>query len=624
VERHNSCLNTLAIIEYVRRYHGRPEDLLEGLKEDLRGFPDPLAFLSDPNNWVSADVCRKMFLNARRVTGDDQVAYKIGFESVAHKRLGYIQRILLMALGSPRMTINRIESINEKFNRNKKIDVVSIEKGRTRIRLHWDPNLSLSPDFCAFNRGIYSAIPTVWGLPAAKVEEAQCQFKGASCCEFEVRFEEPSIYHRLRLFLSNRFNLLTETLLELERDKHLLEQKYSEVQNLNRRLQQRVDQLLSIQQASGAILSELNYTKLFPTVLDLFIKAIDYSRGMIMLVDEEEGVLRYVHGVGADPHTMKLLRGYEIPLTRHENILARVAVSGRPVVAQDARRYGLNPNNIVIHNFNPESFVLLPLTAQGKVIGILAADRSSSAPPVSTPGEEFLSGFANQVALAIENVRMYHELKDGFLSSIQALASAVEAKDPYTRGHSERVARFSVQLAKRIGLPAREIDYLHSMCLLHDIGKIGIDRQLLNKKGPIQPSELEIIRRHPLIGEMIVKPLKLSQDEAAIVRNHHERFDGLGYPDGLKGEDIPKAVRVASLCDAFDAMVSDRSYRKALLMEDALPELIQGAGTQFDPELVAQFSEMIEQGELEFWPEIEEAFRPGQSPRRDFMESRSP
>jgi len=319
---------------------------------------------------------------------------------------------------------------------------------------------------------------------------------------------------------------------------------------------------------------------------------------MIMLVDDEEGVLRYMAAVGEEPEVLKALDGYEIPLSRTENILVRVALNGRPVVAEEASLYNLNPENVIIRNFKPDSFVLLPLTARGKIIGILAADRSKSDSAPSVPDEEFLNGFANQVAMAIENARMYQGLREGFLSTIQALASAIEAKDPYTRGHSERVTQYSVRLAKLIGLSERQVEHIRNMCLIHDIGKIGIDRGLLNKKARLESYEFELIRQHPLIGEMIIKPLNLSPEEMTIVRHHHERFDGLGYPDRLKGEEIPIEVRVVSLCDAFDAMSADRPYRRALPQAEVLREIEKEAGRQFDPDLVAVFVNLIRRGRI--------------------------
>ncbi len=599
MERHNSCINSLAIIEYISRHYGNPEELLKGLEEDLHGVPEPLAFLKDPNNWISSDILRKLYANARRISGDENVAYKIGYESVTHNKLGYISDILLRIWSSPEKAFPRVKRINEKFNRNKEIEVIRLPGNHVILRLRWFKHLNLNTDFCLMNQGIYSAIPTIWGLPPGKVIETQCQFKGGFYCEFDATWEKHSFLRGIRLFLSSKRRLAEEIVSEIERDKQLLENKHTEVETLNKRLQQKIDQLLSIQQASGAILSELDYTSLLPTILKLFIKEIGYNRGIIMLIDREAQALRFVDGVGGDPAEKEFLEGYTVPLSRHkENILAHVAVEGQPIIAGDVSKLGLNPDNIILSHFHPQSIVLLPLKARGDVIGVLGADKSLEAPGRPSLDQEYLQGFANQIALAIENARMYTELKEGVLKTIQSLAAALEAKDSYTRGHSERVARYAVRLAKKIEMSEVQVEKIRSMCLVHDIGKIGINEELLNKPGRLMKHEFDLIREHPIIGVNIIKPLNLSPEEIAIVKHHHERFDGHGYPDGIKSEKLFREVRVATICDAFDAMTSDRPYRRSLPLEKAIKELVEGAGTQFDPDLVPIFTDMIKAGEI--------------------------
>jgi len=379
-----------------------------------------------------------------------------------------------------------------------------------------------------------------------------------------------------------------------------LEEKHQEVESLNKRLRQRIDQLLSIQQASETILSELDFSNISGTILDLFVKEIGYSRGMLMLIDEEAQLLKLVDSVGATEDDRKKVGDYSVPLSRsEENILAEVAVTGMPLITEDTSSAIRNPDNIIFKHIHPQSIILLPLKAQGKVIGVLAAEKSSDSSTWLNLDQEYLQGFANQMALAIENARMYTELRGAFLSTIQALATALEAKDTYTRGHSERVARYSVRLAERLGINKTQIEQIRSMCLVHDIGKIGIGEQILNKKGRLEDVEFDHIREHPDIGQRIIKPLNLSTDEMAIIGHHHERLDGRGYPAGWTEKDIPIQVRITTICDAFDAMTSDRPYRKSRPLADAVQELKREAGTQFDPDLVNVFIELINEGKVQ-------------------------
>jgi putative two-component system response regulator len=179
-------------------------------------------------------------------------------------------------------------------------------------------------------------------------------------------------------------------------------------------------------------------------------------------------------------------------------------------------------------------------------------------------------------------------------SVVAALANAVEAKDLSTELHCERLAGLTARLGVEVGLSPAELEALAYGSLLHDVGKIGIPEAILSKPGPLTEEEWTVMRRHPEIGERICKPLVLSRDFAPIIRHHHERWDGAGYPDGLRGDRVPLGARIVSLADAFDAMTHDRPYRPAMGLDRAIDELKSLAGIQFDPGLVPLFMPLAE------------------------------
>ena len=176
---------------------------------------------------------------------------------------------------------------------------------------------------------------------------------------------------------------------------------------------------------------------------------------------------------------------------------------------------------------------------------------------------------------------------------IFALAAAVEAKDPYTEAHTQRVADSARAIGSRMGLGASDLEALYRGGLIHDIGKIGIPDAILLKPGPLDPAELATMRMHPQIGENIVAPLRTGASLLPIIRHHHERFDGTGYPDRLSGAGIPRLARIVAVCDAFDALVNDRPYRARKSLDEAVATLMAGAGTQWDPEVVQLFASDI-------------------------------
>ena len=186
---------------------------------------------------------------------------------------------------------------------------------------------------------------------------------------------------------------------------------------------------------------------------------------------------------------------------------------------------------------------------------------------------------------------------DLFLGSMKALTISLEAKDEYTKGHSERVAELSTSLVEFMGLKRIFFEKLKIASSLHDIGKIGIKESVLNKPGRLTKEEYEHIKKHSVISEQIVTPIIKDRDIIQSIRHHHERYDGKGYPDGLKKDEIPIGGRIIALADALDAMTSHRSYRKAYSKEEAIRKIKENAGEQFDPQLTKKFLDMIKRGE---------------------------
>ncbi len=220
---------------------------------------------------------------------------------------------------------------------------------------------------------------------------------------------------------------------------------------------------------------------------------------------------------------------------------------------------------------------------------------------------KLLEIFARQVAGAISNTclhnvirnkneeigKMYEQLKDSYIETIEALRQAVDAKDEYTRGHSDRVSYYSVEIGKAMGLPEQDIETLRISGIFHDIGKISISDNILLKPGKLDESEFSEIRKHPLKSARILSATSLFKDAVPVIRSHHERIDGKGYPDELKGNDIPFLSRIIAVSDAFDAMMTDRSYRPRLGLEVAKVQLIEGMDTQFDRKVAETFINML-------------------------------
>lgn len=590
-----SCLNTRAILDYLQRRSIDPKPFIGGLAPELDAHGDPLAYLSDRNNWVPTGAVSLLFRRLREHLGDEQLAFRIGHESVAHRRFGYIQNIFLRLFLSPEQGLRKAQEVNDRFNRTKRVELVDLSEGKAVIRLTWHAGMEHSKDICLYNQGIYSAITQVWGIKPASVTETQCAFEGDGCCEYRLRWQ--TVSRPLGIF--SRFfvprALFQETVRELEEDKELLSQKYREVQDLTGRLRRKIGELETIHESGKAIVSLLDRREQLNVIMRLTTSSLGYDRSIILLHNEEEQALVTAASSGGELELMRQFGGYRVPLNRTSNILVRTFNTGKPVLVEDASRQGLNRKNALLKAFAPTSFVIVPLISRGKVIGVMAADRVDDAAPLTQEDLDTLTGFGNHVAVALENSRLYESLEQASLDAIQALAKAVEAKDPYTHGHSERVAEYSEGLAAAIGLGERQLLNIRLACTIHDIGKIGIAERILHKPGRLDVEEQSAIKHHPVIGEAIIRPLKGLGDIARIIRNHHERFDGLGYPDRLRGDEIPLEARIIAIADSFDAMTTTRPYRTPLPEESVRRELQENRGRQFDPYLVDVFLRQLDE-----------------------------
>jgi len=243
---------------------------------------------------------------------------------------------------------------------------------------------------------------------------------------------------------------------------------------------------------------------------------------------------------------------------------------------------GKNPFELPIETATE---IAMPLKMQDKMIGILylASDQKIKYGRHHT---EFFQLLSEVISSGIFNSRLYDDIDRSYLQTVGALANAIEAKDPYTKGHSERVANLSIKMAGALGLSGQEKEHLNFAALLHDVGKIGINRDILRKDCALDKAEEEEMRSHPEKGIQILEPVHFLKPVLSSIRHHHERFDGTGYPLGLKGGEIPLKARILSIADTWDAMLSDRPYRAALSVEEAKKEVLKYSGTQFDPKIV--------------------------------------
>jgi len=335
---------------------------------------------------------------------------------------------------------------------------------------------------------------------------------------------------------------------------------------------------------TALINSTLDTREVRKRAIEAATRLVDAEAGSLLLIDSDTGELFFEIAIGDKGEKLK-----EIRLKRGEGIAGWVAENGEPVIIHDVQsdpRFFKDADSK--SKFFTRDMICVPVKTKDKILGVLQTINKQT-DSFDNEDMEMLGALANQVAVAIENANLYQELKDTFYGTAQALAETIEKRDPYTGGHTKRVMNYSLAIGRAMGLSRAELENLKLSAILHDIGKIGVRDNVLLKEGRLEPVELEAMNMHPKYGSEILNHVKQLKDVIPGMRGHHEKYDGTGYPDGLKNNEIPLTARIIAVADTFDAMTTDRPYRKAFTAEVAFDELKKWAGRQFDPSVVEAF-----------------------------------
>ncbi|MCW7753834.1 response regulator [Desulfobotulus sp. H1] len=359
----------------------------------------------------------------------------------------------------------------------------------------------------------------------------------------------------------------------------------NKLEKLNRDLKARVTELGVLNRIMGAFTLVPESGDVFRRLVDMAQELCSASSAWFYVVNDLLPAPREVAAVSG------ALPGTGGPDSRLAELLKEVATDGLPF---------LMPVNPVGHSLaaGVGSAMIVPLKIREKVFGLLYAVREKADGRFSDKDLFYASVMAGHAAHAIENLALYENIYENLFGTLYAFVSAIEAKDSYTHQHSNRVADLAVALGQRMGLDAESLDVLLFAGRLHDIGKIGVRDDVLLKPGRLTDDEYEAIKEHPAIGAGIVGKLGLWSREQEIILYHHERYDGGGYPKGLAGQEIPFLARILSVADAYDAMASDRAYRRRLPEKEIFSIMRQARGKQFDPEVLDVFLQMGAEGLL--------------------------
>lgn len=362
-----------------------------------------------------------------------------------------------------------------------------------------------------------------------------------------------------------------------------------------RGMQEKVRQLECLTEFAAVLNSTLDPEMVRDRALEATCKLLGCETASLLLVDSKTGELYWENALGDTGQELK--RSVRLPIN-NRSIAGFVAMSGESLVINDVQKDPRH-NKSAAAKFKTMTMVCIPLRAKEKTIGVLQAiNKLPSTQPRTTQHGwpvfydsdlKLLETLSHQVAIAIENSKLYTELKKSFYETVEAMAESIEKKDSYTGGHTKRVVYYSMLISKYLNLTQEQLERIKLGALLHDIGKIGIEDKILKKQSPLDTEEWKVMQNHPALGYDIMSRVEGLRDVIGGMKFHHERWDGKGYPLGLKGEEIPFIARIISVADTYDAMTSTRPYRKGMDPKKAFEEITRYKGTQFDPVIVEAF-----------------------------------
>lgn len=340
-----------------------------------------------------------------------------------------------------------------------------------------------------------------------------------------------------------------------------------------------------IYEVSKKVGSVPRMTQMLEQVIKMTQQTLNASAASILLFRDNDQELYFEVASGPVGRALR-----QVKLSTRYGIAGQVARTGKPLIVNDVSR-SENFHKMIddTTGFNTKSLVCAPLAVHRKILGVIEVLNKRDGSEFEEQDLEAVVSVATTAAMAIENTRLHQTILDAYKNTIKTLASAIDAKDPYTRGHSQRVMEYSLLAGAYLSFSSEEMETLEYAGILHDIGKISIDSTILNKPGSLTEAEWEIIREHPAIGANLLRGIPFLERASELVLCHHERFDGGGYPNGLNGEAIPLGARLIAVADAFDTMTTDRSYRAALTVDHAVKELHDCSGGQFCPVAVKAF-----------------------------------
>jgi HD-GYP domain-containing protein (c-di-GMP phosphodiesterase class II) len=586
--------------------------------------------VEDETHWFTQEQVDRFNERVVKLTGKSDIAREAGRFGLSPDSIGFVKSYILgcMSIGK---AYEMVAKITPRLVKSCTFESTRLASNKVSVVVTPRPGAQEKLYQCENRIGYFEAAGMLFHRKLPRIEHTKCVFKGDECCEFVVTWREfrHEVWKKIRNFggafllavvgaiflLSPSAGLIAAVaalavLLVFSFLVWNLEKKelLDGIDNLSRstdevvkKMETSIKNMDFARQVIVALSLERNREGMVGQITSLFEKELDYDRGMIFLANKEKSRLVFYGGFGYAEEYLPILKNWNPRLRPDSTGVFTVCFRERqPFLINDFEEIAakLSPRSLdFADQMGSKAFICVPIVSSNETLGVLAVDNVITKRPLLQSDLDFLMRIAPEIGMAIQNAMAAEDKERQFNSILQVLASSIDARDPLTAGHSDRVTLFAVGIAKEMGLSHETIEMIRVAALLHDYGKIGIADAILKKPGKLTDAEYDEIKTHSAKTKQILDKIEFQgiyREVPDIAASHHEKFDGTGYPAGLKGTDIPLGARILAVADVFEALTAKRHYRGPMALSEAFDLLRRDRGKHFDPEVVDAFMRFCE------------------------------
>ena len=582
--------------------------------------------IADQSHWFSQEQIDRFYEIVARETGNPLISREAGRHAASPEAIGVMRQYILGLVG-PANAFALIGQASARFTKSSTYRSSKLGENSVEILVTPHPGIREKRFQCDNRMGFFEAVCMMFDDQLPQIEHPECLFHGGSRCRYLIRWK-PNLAGRLQRLrnytaaatlpaagvatlyqpavaaaaLTGTLGLVAALSWLAERETRREIQKSLDHLTVSRELlMEQLDANYNNAQMSNeigrAISNPTDIELILTQVIQILEKRLDFDRGLVLLKDAGGSRLKFRGGFGYEPHLRRILESTEFHLDRpsSKGVFTQVFKTRRPLLIDDfeSLREQHTAHSIAFaRQLGIKGFICCPIICEGDAVGILAVDNLKSSRPLQHSDMSRLMGVAPVIGVAIRNADLLAVKELQFRSTLQVLAASIDARDPLTAGHSEKVTEYSLGICDELRLGETDREKVRIAALLHDYGKLGVPDAILKKPGPLSEEEHRIVQTHSMKTRSILERIHFEgnfRDVPEIAGSHHEKFDGSGYPQGLAGEEIPLGARIIAVADFFEAITAKRHYRSPMPRNVALELLRDQAGSYFDPRVVEAF-----------------------------------